>query len=176
MTLQIYKNEPYFPEITHAQTAGIVSGNILQRNMKQFTAKQFLYTVLLLIGSTVSANATVLFPFFVDIAPNYEEGITKELQAAGVTCGMYHSTKPGFMVSNFTEVEDFFKDTLPSDVSRSEKKVGKCLLVVYTSVNPKNDTIKTKALRSTIYVLRRPDNSFAAGYCEQEVELETATK
>lgn len=133
--------------------------------------KRFLYALLLLIGSAVSANATVLFPHFADIAPDYEEGLTDELRAAGVPCGMYHSTRPGFMASNFTEVEDLFRESLPADVSRSEQEAGDCLLVVYTSVNQKDDTTKTKALKSTVYILRRPDNSFAAAYCEQETEI-----
>lgn len=133
--------------------------------------KRLLNTILLLIGITVSANATVLFPHFVDIAPNYEDGLTEELQAAGVPCGMYHSTKPGFLTSNFTEVENLFKDSLPDDVERTEQKIGDCLLVVYTSLNKKDDTIKHKTLKCTIYILKRADNSFVAAYCEQEEEL-----
>lgn len=130
--------------------------------------KRLINAILLLIGITVSANATVLFPHFVDIAPNYEDGLTEELQAAGVPCGMYHSTKPGFLTSNFTEVENLFKDSLPDDVERTEQKIGDCLLVVYTSLNKKDDTIKSKNLKCTIYILKRADNSFVAAYCEQE--------
>lgn len=130
--------------------------------------KRLINAILLLIGITVSANATVLFPHFVDIAPNYEDGLTEELQAAGVPCGMYHSTKPGFLTSNFTEAENLFKDSLPDDVERTEQKIGDCLLVVYTSLNKKDDTIKSKNLKCTIYILKRADNSFVAAYCEQE--------
>lgn len=131
--------------------------------------KRFLYVTLFLAMTALCMNATVLFPHFVDIAPNYEEGLTEELQKAGVTCGMYHSTKPGFMASNFTELESFFADTLPSDVVREERKAGDSLLVIYTSVNAKSeDAIKTNPLKSTIYVLRRPDNSFVAAYCEEK--------
>lgn len=133
--------------------------------------KRLLSAILLLIGVTVSANATVLFPHFVDIAPNYEDGLTEELKAAGVPCGMYHSTKPGFLASNFTEVENLFKDSLPDDVERTEQKIGDCLLVIYTSLNKKDDTIKSKTLKCTIYILKRADNSFVAAYCEQEEEL-----
>lgn len=133
--------------------------------------KRFLYAMLFLAGTVISSNATVLFSHFVDIAPNYEDGLTEEIRAAGVTCGMYHSTKPGFMASNFTEVEDFFANTLPSDVAREEKKIGNCLLVTYSSVNTKEgDTVKHKSLKSTIYILRRPDNSFVAAYCEEETD------
>lgn len=132
--------------------------------------KHILCLVLILIGFDFSANASVLFPHFVDIAPVYEEGLSEELQAAGVECGMYHSTKPDFLVSTISAVDDFLKDTLPSDVTRSEQKVGDCVLIIYTSVNRKNDTIETKTLQSTIYILGRPDKSYVAAYCEQEID------
>lgn len=155
----------------HASKAGAIPENFLQSNMKRPTMRRLIYTILLLLGSAVSANATVLFPYFVDIAPNYEDGLTEELKAAGVPCGLYHSTKPGFLNSNFTEVEDLFKETLPSDVERVEQKRGNSMLVVYTSVNKKDDALNTKAKKSSIYILRRADNSFVAAYCEQEEEL-----
>lgn len=155
----------------HASKASAIPENFLQSNMKRPTMRRLIYTILLLLGSAVSANATVLFPYFVDIAPNYEDGLTEELKAAGVPCGLYHSTKPGFLNSNFTEVEDLFKETLPSDVERVEQKRGNSMLVVYTSANKKDDAPNTKAKKSSIYILRRADNSFVAAYCEQEEEL-----
>lgn len=132
--------------------------------------KRFLYAILLMIGSAVSANATVLFPFFVDIAPKYEEGLSEEFQSAGVTSAIYYSNEPAFLVSTFTGIESFLKDTLPSDVTRSELKIGDCRLVIYTSINKKNDTIETNPLKSIIYVLERPDKSYVAAYDEQEVD------
>lgn len=154
-----------------ASKARAIPESFLQSNMKRPTMRRLIYTILLLLGSAVSANATVLFPYFVDIAPNYEDGLTEELKAAGVPCGLYHSTKPGFLNSNFTEVEDLFKETLPSDVERVEQKRGNSMLVVYTSINKKDDALNTKTMKSSIYILRRADNSFVAAYCEQEEEL-----
>ena len=132
--------------------------------------KRFLYAIVLMIGSAISANASVLFPLFVDIAPSYEEGVSEEFQAAGVEAAMYHSTKPDFLVSTFEAVEGFLKDTLPSDVTRTEKKIDDRILVTYTSINIKDDTIETNPLMSTIYVLSRPDNSYVAAYVEQEID------
>lgn len=154
-----------------ASKARAIPESFLQSNMKRPTMRRLIYAILLLLGSAVSANATVLFPYFVDIAPNYEDGLTEELKAAGVPCGLYHSTKPGFLNSNFTEVEDLFKETLPSDVERVEQKRGNSMLVVYTSNNKKDDALNTKTMKSSIYILRRADNSFVAAYCEQEEEL-----
>lgn len=132
--------------------------------------KRFIISAVSVLILAFASEATVLFPHFVDIAPNYEEGNTPELTAAGVDCAMYHSTKPGFMASDFTEVEAFFKDTLPGDVSRSETKVGDCVLVTYSSAHDKNDAMETGTIMYTIYVLRRPDNSFVAAYCEKKVK------
>lgn len=134
--------------------------------------KRFIYALLMIVISAVSGNATVLFPHFVDIAPSYEDGLTEELQAAGVPCGMYHSTKPDFLLKTFTSAEKFLKDTLPSDVTRTEKQVGDQILVIYTSINRPADTIATNPLQTTIYLLSRPDNSYVAAYCEQEIENE----
>ncbi len=134
--------------------------------------KRFLYSVFIMIGSAVSVNAAVLFPFFVDIAPDYEEGVSEEFQAAGITDAMYHSTRPDFIVSTLSTVQDFLKDTLPSDVIRTEQKIGDRILITYTSINRKNDTIETNPLMSIIYVLSRPDNSYVAAYDEQEVDNE----
>ena len=83
---------------------------------------------------------------------------------------MYYSTQPDFLVSTFTAVESFLKDTLPSDVTRTEQKIGDRILVSYTSINRTNDTIETKPLKTTIYVLSRPDKSYVAAYEEQEVD------
>lgn len=132
--------------------------------------KRFLYSMLLLTGVTFSAKSAVLFPFFVDIAPDYQEGVSAEFQAAGVECAMYHSTRPDFLVSTLSAVESFLKDTLPADVTRDEQTVGDCLLITYTSVNKKADTIETKSLKSTIRILSRPDKSYVAAYDEQEVD------
>lgn len=135
--------------------------------------KKRLFVNLLAATFTLCADATVLFPNFVDIAPEYEEGNVKELADLGVDCGMYHSTKPGFMASTFTEVENFFKDTMPSDVNREERIVKidekEYKLVIYSSLNKPNDTIDTGALLSTIYVLQLPNDSFKAVYCEKKV-------
>lgn len=133
--------------------------------------KKILIATVIIMTCVFGANATVLFPHFVDIAPDYKEGNSTELAEAGVDCAMYHSVKPGYWPSNFNDLESFFKDTLPSDVSREEHAVGDKLLVIYTSLDKKEaDTISTKPLKSTIYVLKRPDGSFAAAYCEHVVE------
>ncbi len=113
-----------------------------------------------------SVQATVLFPFFVDIAPEYEEGLPEVMREAGVDCGLYHGTKPDFLLQTFTGVEGFYKDTLPDDVMREERMVGKYKLVKYYTMTRSNDTIKTDEIRSAIYVLELPDNRYMTVYCE----------
>lgn len=138
--------------------------------------KKKLFGMLFAVVFPLCANATVLFPHFVDIAPNYEDGNLKEFADLGVDCGICHSTTPGFITSTFTEVENFYKETLPSDVKREERIVGeeKYKLVIYSSIHKSSDidTIKTNALQCTIYVLQQENDSFKAVYCEREVEID----
>lgn len=132
--------------------------------------KYFISAILMIMAAAFQSHATVLFPFFVDIAPEYAEGNTETMAAAGVDCAMYHSTKAGFLASTFTEVENLFMDSMPGDVTRTERALGDNRLVVYTSVNTPDDTAGTGTLVTTIYVLRMPDDSFQAVYCEQRAE------
>lgn len=133
--------------------------------------KSILSLLFIMLGY-IASNATVLFPHFVDIAPNYEKGDTEKLMANGINNLMYHSTTPGFLTSKFSEVESFFKDTLPSDVTREEKNTSMGKLVIYSSLHKKDDTIKTSDIRYTIYVLQLPGDSFVAGYAEEELKTD----
>lgn len=134
--------------------------------------KKSVLTLLFITLGFIASNATVLFPHFVDIAPNYEKGDTETLIMNGITNLMYHSTTPGFLTSKFSEVESFFEDTLPSDVTKEEKNTPAGKLLIYYSLHKKDDTIKTPDTRYTIYVLQLPDDAFVAGYAEEEMKTD----
>lgn len=125
-----------------------------------------LFAFLLAFAICHGIRATVLFPHFVDIAPEWEEGLPEVMKQAGVDCGMYYGTKPDFLLKTFTMVENFFNDTLPDDVIRDEKMVGECKLVKYYSINRKSDTIATDPLISVIYLLQLPEDRYMTVYCE----------
>lgn len=132
--------------------------------------KKLITTALITLLAAFGANATVLFPHFVDIAPNYEEGNSEELKGFISDKVLYHSTIPG-LTSKFSDVISFFHDTLPSDVKIEERKIGDKRLLVVSSLHKCNDTIATSHLLCTIYVLELPDDKFCAVYCEREKEI-----
>lgn len=126
--------------------------------------------MLVVAAQATAVNATVLFPFFVDIAPDYDKGNTATLQQAGVGQVTYSSTTPSFYPKTFSQAVSFFKDTLPSDVGMEETKVDGMTLITYTSITDNNsDTIKTSGYMCKIYLLEQPDGSFHCGYYEAEL-------
>lgn len=128
--------------------------------------KKVLLTALLVVAGALCGNATVLFPFFVDIAPNYEKGNAEEFKDIETEAIMYHSTTPGFWPKTYSQLKDFITDTLPSDATMEERIVGDKKLLVISSVHKKNDTIDTGDTIYTIYVLELPGDSFRAVYSE----------
>lgn len=132
--------------------------------------KKVIISMMFALMGIFSSHATVLFPHFVDIAPDYHKGITPELIAAGVKNVVHYSTTSSFYPSTFTEVECFYKDTLPGDVIKEERKIGPYRMLIYTAVNRPDDTIDTGELWSRIYVLEMPDNKFQSAYSEMETE------
>ncbi len=132
--------------------------------------KKFLSILLLAALSAVTSNATILFPFFVDIAPSYSEGNLPTLAEAGIKQVMYSSDTPSFYPKTFEQAIIFFKDTLPGDVKVEESKVGNMRLVTYTSLTDnKSDAIETSGYLCKIYILEQPDGSFHSAYFEVQV-------
>lgn len=123
--------------------------------------------------AVLTSNATVLFPFFVDIAPDYKEGNIETLIKAGVGSVTCSSTAQSYYPKTFEQAVSFLKDVLPGDVKVEETKIGNMRLITYTSLAEHNDdTIKTDGLLCKIYLLEQPDGTYHSGY--SEVELKTA--
>lgn len=119
----------------------------------------------------VSAKATVLFPFFVDIAPTYQKPATPEFEAVGITNALYYSTSRSFYPETFAQLESFYKDVLPKDVLREEDEINGTKIVIYSSIQDfKDDTIQTSPILYAIMVIPMPDGSYRAAYIEGEVE------
>ncbi|MDE5812257.1 MAG: hypothetical protein K2G64_04250 [Muribaculaceae bacterium] len=118
-----------------------------------------------------SAKATALFPFFVDIAPNYEEVVTPEFEAIGLTNALCYSTTTSYYPQTFEQLESFYKDVLPDDVLREEDEINGTKIVIYSCIqNFNDDTIRTSSKLYAIMVIPMPDGSFRAAYIEGEVE------
>lgn len=118
-----------------------------------------LFIVMILMG--LSVNAVTLFPYFVDVAGDYKEGMYEELAVLKIK-GMY-SAKPSFY-SNIDEADTFYKDVLPfssEKIERSESvdKETKVRIVKYMSPMLENKT-------SVIYLIQIPDKGFFLAYSE----------
>ncbi len=133
---------------------------------------KFFTLLCIAFASTISSNATVLFPNFVDIAPDYSEGNIPSLIDAGITQVSCSSTTPSFYPTTFEQAVSFLKDVLPGDVVCEETKVGDMRLVTYTArQSNSSDTIVTDGLLSIIYLLERPDGTFHSGYYEAPIPV-----
>ncbi|MDE6754899.1 MAG: hypothetical protein K2J82_09865 [Muribaculaceae bacterium] len=67
-----------------------------------------------------STEGLPLFPFFVDVAGDYNEGIPEEVAALNIPGGYY---KTPFFYSSLKDAEDFLQDVLPFSnyiISREE--------------------------------------------------------
>lgn len=112
---------------------------------------------------SLSSQAITLFPFFVDVAGDYQEGAPAELAEIGAT--MKYSAMPSFYKS-LDEARAFYDDVMPfSTENIIAKEVplptneGKAMVYV----SPMQDGVA-----SIIYLLETPDKKFYIGYDEQK--------
>ncbi len=122
--------------------------------------RKLLLTLALSLTAAV-AHAIPLFPFFVDVAGDYnDDGTPEAFQAQGVRC-MYWKA-PAFY-STADEAAAFLDDVLPystESISRTDYKIGETgKMVVFSSPMANGRT-------SCLYLLQTPGDGFLAGYNE----------
>lgn len=120
---------------------------------------------MLLMGAmliALSSQAVTLFPYFVDVAGDYQKGAPKELAEVGAE--MMYSSQPKYYKS-LDEAKAFYADVMPFS---TEKIMVKDVPVkggkgtVY--VSPMLDGVT-----SIIYLVESPDKVFYIGYDEKKV-------
>lgn len=122
-----------------------------------------LFVTLALALSFGLAHAIPLFPFFTDVAGDYEDGTPAHFQALNMPC-MYWKKSSGWYKS-LKEADEFLNDVMPyssESISRTVVEMpadSKTKAVTYTS--PMSDG-KT----SVIYLVEDPVNGFFIGYNE----------
>lgn len=118
-----------FFSVTHDLFAGFAVSCYLciRINQQPIIMRKFFAALLLTVSSAIAANATVLFPFFVDLVGNYD--------GANEGGSALYSGKC-MMSKEATDV--FLADVLPSDVTTT--KVNKTLTVL-TSAYSSSDTM-----------------------------------
>lgn len=123
--------------------------------------KKILFTVLMALSFFV-ADAIPLFPYFVDVAGDYNDGTPIELESIGLPCINYRRT-PSFY-SNIKEADDFLNDVMPvtnENIVRTVSHRDGFNIVTYSS------SISDE-YNSVIYLVETPLKEFIIGYGESE--------
>lgn len=110
--------------------------------------------------TAAGAHAIPLFPFFVDVAGDYNDGTPAAFEKQGISC-MYWKT-PSFY-STLDEAVIFLEDVLPyssEKITRTDREIGKKgKMVIYSSP-------MTTGQISYLYLIQTPEDGFVTGYAE----------
>lgn len=110
---------------------------------------------------SLSSQAITLFPFFVDVAGDYQEGAPKEFAEIGAE--MMYSSKPT-LYKSIDEAKAFYQDTMPFSTEKiiiKDLKLEEGKGTVYISP-------MLEGVLSIIYLFEIPDNGFYIGYDEKK--------
>lgn len=121
--------------------------------------KKILILILLAVAG-LSAHAIPLFPFFVDVAGDYDEKTPPELAVLQIP--FMYSKKPASF-STLASADEFLKDVLPFSSEKIDRKEevmkNKVKRVTYSSP-------MTDGRISILYLIEIPGNGFFAAYNE----------
>lgn len=107
-----------------------------------------------------SANAIALFPYFVDVAGNYNDGTPEPLQELKMYCKYWQTPK---FYSKLKDADSFLNDVMPysnASITRTESTVGDSIKIV------RYDSPMLNGQTSTIYLVESPSQGFVIGYIE----------
>lgn len=121
-------------------------------------------SIILMLGMVFTAKAITLFPFFVDVAGDYHDGVMGELVDASnaLEDNFMYSSKPSFY-SNLAEADAFYNDVMPfstEEIMVKEYDLEVCKGKIY--ISPMLDG-KT----AYIYLIELPDQNFFIAYNER---------
>lgn len=132
--------------------------------------KKFILSTLMAASFSL-ANAITLFPHFVDVAGDYEDGTPQELIEINMPTNHYRISP--YFFSNLKSADDFLKDTLPFTnypISKDERKLDDGTeIVIYRSSLEADGINKDKW--SELYLVQLPDGKFIVGIAEDAVSL-----
>ena len=124
---------------------------------------------LIMAFSFFSANAITLFPHFVDVAGDYENGACDKFAELNIPIG-YWRVSP-FFYSNIDDADSFLKDTLPFSSYPIEKTVNVLdngtKVITYTSSLEADGLNKDKW--SKLYLIQSPDEPLYVGLYEDQI-------
>lgn len=109
----------------------------------------------------MSMHAIALFPYFVDVAGNYNDGTPAELAELKMPCKYWQNPK---YYSKIKDADTFLNDVMPysnAKVSRTESTIGENIKVI------RYDSPMLNGQTSTIYLVDIPEKGFFVGYIEK---------
>ena len=132
--------------------------------------KKFILSVLL--AATFSmANAISLFPHFVDVAGDFEDGTPQELIDLNLPTDHYRISP--FFFSEIKNADEFLMDTLPfssCQIDKEERKLDDGTEIIIYRTSLEADGLN-KDKWSALYLVQSPDSPLIVGICEDEVTL-----
>lgn len=112
------------------------------------------------------ANAITLFPHFVDVAGDFNDGTTDKFTELDITVGYWRNSP--YFYSAIKDADEFLMDTLPFS-NYSIDKETKTLddgteIIVYTSALDSDESKWSK-----LYLVQTPGEPLYVGLCEDPV-------
>lgn len=127
--------------------------------------------MLLLLGvvAWISANAITLFPHFVDVAGDYEEGTAPKFTQLNIPTGCWRMAPRYY--DTIESAEEFLNDTLPFSnyaIERDAKKLPDgTIIITYTSSLEADGLNKDKW--SKLYLVQTPGEPLYVGLYEDKI-------
>lgn len=115
------------------------------------------------------ADAISLFPHFVDVAGDFEDGTTDKLVELGIPT--IHWRVSPFFFSNIKDADSFLMDTLPFSSYTIEKETKNLEdgteIICYSTSLEADGLYKDKWSR--LYLVQSPDEPLYVGLCEDQL-------
>lgn len=123
---------------------------------------------------SISCHAISLFPHFVDVAGNYEDGTNTKFTELNIPT-IYWRADP-FLLSTLAAAEEFLQDTLPFsnyNIGKDTKTLSDGTVIVTYSASLETGVLENdednKGKFSNIYLIQSPNEPLYVGFYEDQL-------
>ncbi len=128
-----------------------------------------IFLILLMLLAFTIADAITLFPHFVDVAGDYQDGVSDKFAELNISTNHWR-VSPGFY-SDIKEADEFLQDTLPFSSYTIQKETKTLedgsVLIMYISTLEADGLNKDKWSR--LYLFQSPDGPLYVGLAEDKI-------